>query len=489
LIIHGARHYHRPGARIKRRNAAFSSFPFLPYIGSKEKIVPRLSWLALIPALAMMLGCVNPPPAVRPPVYLIVIDTLRVDALSCYGGKRPTPALDRFAASALVFDNCFAPSSWTVPSVASIWTGLYPFHHGTIRGLAVDGRVVSQQELSAGYTTIAEMFKSAGYATFGVSANGHIARKYGFAQGFDMFDNHSFADKTVVAKSWDRIARAVANAQTVEQPTFVMLFFFDPHHPYTPQKPYIDRYFPDWKKLGEPLVQKPLPDLVADGYFKQHPKAIEVARAMYDSEVASLDAYLGELLPTLPGYDEAWVLVLADHGESFGENGCLIHGNNLRQPEVHVPLLIKLPHDQYGGTRVAAPVSLVDVLPTLAALIEAPQPPKMDGVSLLPLLAVQPPPPRTLFLHIDLPWAHERAMVQWPFKIIRTADRPLVVFDLVADPAELRNLSPQNNDRLPGWERTLEQGARLIVHFPPRMIAGEMLAEGREQLKNLGYLQ
>jgi len=443
----------------------------------------------LIP-LALLFGCSDPPPPpVRPPVYLIVIDTLRADALRCYGGKRPTPALERFAANAVLFEHCFAPSSWTVPSVASIWTGLYPFHHGTIRGLAVDGRVVSQQELSAGYTTIAEMFKSAGYATFGVSANGHIARKYGFAQGFDMFDSGDFADKTTVAKNWNRISRPVTDAQTVEQPTFVMMFFFDPHHPYTPKEPYIGRYRPDWKKLGEPLVKQSMPDLVVDGYFKQHPKAIDVARAMYDSEVASLDAYLGELLPNLPSYDEAWVLVLADHGESFGENGAMIHGNNLGQPEVHVPLMIKLPRDQYGGTRVATPVSLVDIMPTLAALITPVEPPHMDGVSLLPLLAGQSLPPRTLFLHVNLTRVNERAMVQWPFKIIRLMDQPLRVFDLAADPAELRNLAPQQSDRLPGWERTLVLGTRAAVLNPPHLIAGEMPAEGREQLKNLGYLQ
>ena len=448
----------------------------------------RLKCLIIFILPALLLGCFKPP-APRPPVYLILIDTLRIDALSCYGGKRPTPALDRFAASAVVFDHCYAPSSWTVPSVASVWTGLYPFHHGVNKAAALGMRVISQQTLSVGYTTIAEVFKASGYNTYGVSANGHTASEYGFAQGFDMFANHSFADKTLVAQSWAGIAPRVAAAQRIKLPTFVMLFFFDPHHPYVPQEPYIGRYCPDWEKLGEPMVTTAMFDLIHRGYFKKHPEAVEVARAMYDSEVAALDAYLGELLPTLPGYDNAWVLIFGDHGESFGENGSMIHGNNLRQPEVHVPFMIKLPRNQRGGTRLAAPVSLVDVLPTLAALIAAPQPPQMDGVSLLPLLAGRPLPSRLLFLHIDLPWAHERAMVQWPFKIIRAKNQPLAVFDLASDPAESENLAQEKKDLLIAWARALDQGARDNVRIPPRVITGDMPPEIRDQLRNLGYLR
>jgi arylsulfatase A-like enzyme len=445
-------------------------------------------WLTLIPAFALLFGCFKPPPP-PPPVYLIMIDTLRVDALSCYGGKRPTPGLDRFAASAVLFEQCFASADWTVPSVASIWTGLYPFHHGTIRGMAQEGEVVRQETLNPAYVSIAKVFKQAGYRTYGVSANGHINAQYGFAEGFDEFAGFVFMKKEAVAASWAGLAPRVVAEQRFRQPTFVMMFFFDPHHPYTPQEPWASRYLPNWEKHIDRMEKEDIVDLKNEGYFQKHPDKIAVARAMYDSEVAALDAYLGDALHDLPGYDDAWVVLVADHGESFGEVGKMLHGNNLRQPEVHIPFMIKLPHNQLGGKRIAAPVSLVDILPTLADVIKAPHPPKMDGVSLLPLLMGRPAPSRSIFLHVDALWAQEHAMVQWPYKIIRTRHDPPVVYDLSRDPTEAHDLRRAHPEAYAPMERELDQGARSNIRFPPRVITNDTSPDMREKLRSLGYLR
>ena len=447
-----------------------------------------MACLILPVLLALLLGCVNPPPA-PPPVYLIVVDTLRVDALGCYGGKRPTPNFDRFAASSVVFENCLAPASWTVPSVASIWTGLYPFHHGTTKAATDNGgNVVSQESLSTGYTTLGEVFKQAGYRAYGISANGHIAEAYGFAQGFDVFVGHSFKSKEQVAASWAGLFPRLTAERRFGQPTFVMFFFFDPHHPYIPQEPYITEYCPDWTERAKGLLDRDMVELVNGGYFKKHPDQIEVARALYDSRVASLDAYFETLFRDLPDFDRAWVIVVADHGESFGERGQMLHGNNLYQPEAHVPLIIKLPRNQLAGKRIAAPVSLVDVLPTLAAIIQAPQPPKMDGVSLLPALADQPLPARPLFMQIDVPWARQRAMLLWPFKIVRTRHEPAEVYDLSHDPTESRDLRREKLAEMDHWESELDLGTRINIRFPPRVINSDMTEEMRQKLRSLGYL-
>ncbi len=435
-------------------------------------------------------GCIKPPPP-PPPIYLIVIDTLRADALSCYGGQRPTPALDKFAANAVLFEQCFAPSSWTVPSVASIWTGLYPYHHGTTKALIDQGRVVSQETLSGGYTTMAEMLKASGYRTYGISANGHIAETYGFAQGFDQFVGHNFMPKANVASSWAGLAPRVVAEQRFGQPTFVMLFYFDPHHPYSPQEPWATKYCPDWGEKADRLLGDEMVNLVREDYFRKHPDKIPIARALYDSEVAALDAHLEMVLRELPGYDDAWVIIVADHGESFGEVGKMLHGNNLRQPEVHVPLMIKLPHNQLAGTRIATPVSSIDLLPTLAELVKVAQPPKSDGQSLIALLmnGGRTATPRALFAHIDVPWTYQRAMLRWPFKIILERGQDPVVYDLSADPGETKNLRQAKAAEATAWIREADEATRNNIRFPPRRISGEMSDEARNKLRELGYLQ
>lgn len=446
-------------------------------------------WFFLFPFILLFIltGCFHTKQP--PPIYLIVIDTLRVDALSCYGGRRPTPGLDQFAAESVLFENCLAPSSWTVPSVASLMTGLYPFHHGTTKALQHAGRVVSQQVLSTGYTTMAEICQKNGYRTYGVSANGHIAREYGFAQGFDQYVEHSFTAKETVAAGWAGLAPRVTAEARFGQPTFVMLYYFDPHHPYAPQQPYIGEYEPNWHDKPVDLLTRDMVKLVQDDYFAKHPEMIDLARALYDSEVAALDAHLAKLLPSLPGYDKAWIILTSDHGESFGEEGKMLHGNNLRQTEAHIPLLIKMPQKQLAGTRISQPVSLVDLLPTVVEILGLPQPPSGDGVSLLPLLRPNPPEQaRRLFAHIDLPWARQRAMLSWPYKIIAEIEGDQFLYDLTSDPREERNLAQERQAELARLYKELTAGSREEVRFPARVKSEGIPPEIKEKLRSLGYL-
>lgn len=443
----------------------------------------------ILPLILVLLsfGCAKfaaPPPM---PVYLIAVDALRVDALGCYGGARPTPFFDQFAKQAVLFENCLAPSSWTVPSMASLMTGLYPFHHGTTKALQEYGRVLSQQTLNNGYTTLAEALREAGYRTYGISANGHLAEKYGFAQGFDEFVVHDFAPKQAVAGAWAGLLPRITGEQRFGQGVFAFLFFFDPHHPYTPQQPYIDAYDAQWMKHLEQLPSQELARLQRDGFFEKNKAIIPHLRAAYDSEVAALDAYLGELLPTLPGYAEALVIITADHGESFDDHGVMVHGNNVYQPETHIPLLIKLPQGRLAGARIAAPVSLVDVMPTILAAVNAPKRPPSDGISLLPLLGGQAAA-RAVYAHIDLPWAKQRAMIRWPFKTMLIDEQTTQLYDLVKDPAETKDLTA-THPQAKTWADQLRRETKKDVRFPPRVISGEIPAHLKQKLRELGYLQ
>jgi len=447
-----------------------------------DKIVRCLPIIFLLSACAHFS---SPPP---PPIYLIIIDTLRVDALGCYGGPHPTPGLDALAKDAVLFENCFAPSSWTVPSTASIFTGLYPFHHGAIKALQDNGKVLSQQTLSNGYTTLAEICQQREYRTYGVSGNGHIAEKYGFAQGFDEFVTYPFLKKEAVASSWEGMRPRILAEQRFGQGTFAMLFFFDPHHPYAPVEPYISRYYPTWMDDSGDLLIRGMVDLMLDDYFNKNPKTVAVARAMYDSGVEGLDDYLSRMLKDLPNYQDALIIVTSDHGESFGEHGKMIHGNSLFQEQVHVPLLIKLPKNLGAGTRIAAPVSTVDLFPTLVEFIKAPKQAPSDGLSLWPLLSGGTRPPADLFIHIDLPRAHYRAMVHWPFKLIQQTDGQKFVFNLQDDPREDHNLLERDKSRDDQWFNVLQKQTRDVIRFAPRSISENIPDDLRAKMKNLGYL-
>jgi arylsulfatase A-like enzyme len=130
-----------------------------------------------------------------PNIILITIDTLRADHLSCYGYHRQTsPFIDSIAGESVVFTNAYSTSSWTAPSMASIFTGHYPRSHGVLHGVARGPKaaVTGQEILVKDFLTIAEALKTAGYTTFGVSSNGHISRGTGFSQGFDYFATHWF---------------------------------------------------------------------------------------------------------------------------------------------------------------------------------------------------------------------------------------------------------------------------------------------------------
>ena len=442
----------------------------------------------IVVVLGAGVGCKNLAVKAPTPVYLIVIDTLRVDALSVYGGKLPTPVLEDFSKQAVVFDNCSAPSSWTVPSMASLMTGLYPFHHGTVKALQERGRVLSQQTLSGGLKTAAEFFQEGGYKTYGVSGNGHIAEKYGFTQGFDEFVTHDFRNKDAVLSTWQGIAPRIGGEYRFGTPFFAFLFYFDPHHPYTPQEPYIGEYFPNYFVESEKILARDMLELWEEGYFKEHPMAVELARAMYDSEVAALDAHLRDVFANLPAYDDAVIVITADHGEEFMEHGQMIHGNNLMQTQVHVPLMIKLPKSQYAGKRIAEPVSLVDVVPTMMALAGIDAKGKWDGRDLSPLWRGEAWEKRDVFSHLDVPWARHLALVRWPHKFVHQASGKRQVFDLSADEAEENDLREKlDTDAVPAF-RTLMERTAYDVRFPPRVVSSEIPEDLKEKLKNLGYL-
>ena len=315
----------------------------------------------------------------RPNVLVYLIDSLRADRLGTYGYDKPvSPAIDAFAETALVFDEATANSSWTKSAVASVFTGLWPASH----------RAISREDkLPADAFTLAEALGEAGYATAGISTNPNITAEFGFEQGFEeltVLGIETRADEvTERATAWLRERRD-------ERPFFLYLHTLDPHDPYLPPAAELERWSPGtnagFAAGTDKLVSRLNQTLTHRSEVAETAAALE---ALYDGEIAANDRGFGELLEVLEETGELGdtaIILVADHGEDFGEHGVWRHGSRLTRESLRVPLMIRLPGEHRTG-REPSLVQQVDILPTLLELLELEAPRPVEGESLLPLLA------------------------------------------------------------------------------------------------------
>src|SRR5262245_1267375 len=302
-------------------------------ISHQPSAMTRLS--VAVVAACVASSCAGPPqadlhPIARQNVLLVTIDTLRADALGCYGGPAATPALDRLAREGVRFEFAHAHAVVTLPSHASILTGRYPFEHGL--------RDNSGYRLPAGSRTAATVLKQAGYATAAFVAGFPLHSRFGLNQGFDVYDDR-FGDtqapadfdmperpaSTVVplARAW--IAERSGGTRAASEGWFVWLHLFDPHTPYRPPPPFDTTY----------------------------------ANRPYYGEVAAVDAALAPLLDDLRASTRpTLVIVTADHGEALGDHGEQSHGLFAYESTLRVPLIIAEmnPVDRQGfGARDGEP--------------------------------------------------------------------------------------------------------------------------------------
>ncbi len=335
--------------------------------------------------------------AALPPIVLITLDTTRRDALGVYnpGLGDVTPTLDRLAGEATVYERAYSTAPWTLPSHASLFTGLYPSKHGA----GVSSRRLGQ------IPTLATLLRRRGYLTAGFSSGDLSSSRFGLAQGFlhyrdpDQFDTPG-----------ERLAGYLDTFldEHAELPLFLFVNYFDAHALY--RAPAV------WEeKLGVPALADKIrgkeawDDLMAgkmkawrtlvEGAGQRTPQTLDYLRAAYLAEVAYTDHLLGRLfdrLRRLSLYERALIVVTADHGELLGEGGYLSHSGRLDPELVEIPLLIKWPgaHEPRSSRRL---VSLVDLFPTLlhAAGVEAPA---SDGRLLMPGTDNGSPPHPYVFL-------------------------------------------------------------------------------------------
>jgi arylsulfatase A-like enzyme/tetratricopeptide (TPR) repeat protein len=387
-------------------------------------------------------------------VLLVTIDTLRADALGGYGGAAATPVLDGLARRGLRFDFAHAHAVVTLPSHASILTGRFPFEHGI--------RDNTGYRLAPGTPTLATLLRAQGFATGAFVSAFVLDSRFGLDAGFDVYDDRlrtSDAPTDIAIperRGEEVVARARAWLATQQGRWFAWVHLFDPHAPYAPP-PLFDAAY-----AGRP----------------------------YLGEVAYVDHVLGPLVADLERLADRPTLVVAtaDHGEALGDHGEITHGLFAYEPTLRVPLIVA----QLGGGRVPrdvarssqAPVSHVDILPTVLGLLGLAPPPGLPGRSLLD--AREDDRTRASYFEamttaLNRGWAPLSGVLVGREKLI---DLPIPeLYDLEADPREARNLY----DAAPDRRRVLEARLRGLGATPP----GSRQAEPREvveRLQALGYV-
>lgn len=429
---------------------------------------------------------------------LIVVDTLRADHLGLYGYDRPTsPNLDAWAEDGRVFEHAFAPSSWTLPSFSSLYTGRWPLIHqgGLARKEAPgEGRPPVFLGPVADLPTLAETLKDAGMRTLAVATNPYLAPSFGMDRGFDRYDLDLGPPGGSSPRAEEVVRRALALVDEVKgEPFFLVVHLFDPHASFDAPPPFRHKFTASIQSA----FTLPVEDVVDIRRRSRElaPQDRAFVAAAYDEEIAYTDAQLGVLRDGLSarGVLETSLLIFtADHGEELFEHGSFLHGHAMWQELLHVPLIVWGPGVAPG--RESVPVSLVDIAPTVLEGVGLTSPSPFDGQSLWPMLSTGASlPTRTLFSEgIHSGPNPQSAVVHWPHKlIVNHQDGLIEAFDLAQDPHERTNLAGEaraTTDALIAHlcrhqqtAQDIDQGADRVPSAPDPAVL--------ERLRALGYVR
>lgn len=486
-------------------------------------------------------------PAARTPnVLWILVDTLRADHLGCYGYPRPTsPQLDAFAASAVVYERAIAQAPWTAPSVASFLSSTYPTDHGC----------TARNPMFESVATAPEMLRSLGYRTHMIAENPVVSGSYNLTQGCDRYwqiEGGGWEERTAVRHRL-RLFRRSSLCTIVQEflpeevllgavdplwltgvhldawvapdgvtdlvteifrahpdgGAFVYLHWSGPHDPYAAD--------PEWEaKFREPdyagqrwmsEIRAPYPPTDLD---RTAPAEYRDVVNRYDAKIAQYDDEMGRLFASLRAenlLDPALILIHSDHGEEFLEHGGWQHGHSLYSEMVHVPLIVRLPGGAGAGARIAEPVELVDLVPTVLDVLGAEVRPNVpwrgqslhrdgalhgqggewafsagdlsfDGTQGLKYGLQESPAGKAMIVHMAREDAREVARVEW--------------FDVLTDPGQAHDLWDQASAAARDFlarvrERMTEYGAdRNWAEIETS--SQSQLEEIQHDLREIGYV-
>ncbi|HET7743268.1 MAG TPA: sulfatase [Gaiellaceae bacterium] len=475
--------------------------------------------------------------AERPNIVLLVLDSVRVANVSCYGYERETtPALDELARQGALFEQAISVGCWTLPVHTTVFTGLYPFSHGV---------TISRDALPEGAPTLARRLREIGYGTVCFSNNPYISAATGLTQGFEtvedlwrltrprgiakpkgsarlagLKDRGGPAARVVLPlarmaarsrravramRAWrstsdsgarltnERI-RAWLDGRQSDEPFFVFVNYMESHERYAPPYPYGRRFM---RSAPSPLALARANASKAEilgGDEDRRARDIETVRSLYDGCLRYLDERVGELVEMLRSQgilDDTVVIVASDHGDSLGEHGFLGHRLHLYEPLVHVPLVIRYPKRFPAGTRVSEQVQLGDLFPTILDLSGAEGAAAGNGFKSLAgpfggghaFTVAENTAPKSMG------GIRMRMVRDVQHKLIWRSDGKHELYDLTADPGERSNrvlsepaLAGRLIGELDAWEQSLEADALGTS-------AAEYDDEVLERLRGLGYIE
>ena len=431
----------------------------------------------------------------RPPnVLLISIDTLRADRMSLHGYDRPTtPFLESLAAESVVFDSFFYSGGGTLPSHMSMLTSLYPRTHFVHPG---NQRILEKQRI-----TLAEQLREEGFSTAAFTDSGWMRRRFGFGQGFDLFDDEGGGFRSIVPKALQWLEAHK------ERPFFLFLHTYDVHTNPNTKLPYacpgnehllyVGASFRDFtgcqeSRCGANLLGwinsevrtkgSDISDFLTEG-------EIDFISTLYDGCINYVDAQIEtvmEALRALGLYENAMIVITSDHGEEFAEHGLMLHEQGGYEELARVPLLVKFANGQFGGRRVPEMGTIVDIMPTILEALEIEPNSQVQGVSLIPAIDYG------ISVRKDLHMYSILRTTRWKY----FSDQK-ELYDLEADPDERKNVYDQWPLVVAELEKRVRGLAQIDIQsfedFRASLDGQETLvkltAEEEENLRALGYLR
>ena len=450
--------------------------------------------------VALVAGCGSTPP---PLVVIVVFDALRADRLTQYGYagyESPiSPGFERLAQSGTVFENAYAPASYTTASTASIFTGRLPVHHGSIR----QGAVLQEENV-----TLAELAASRGYQTRGISFNPVIADSTHFTQGFDDFVEREkgspFNLYPDIEQGLERLRAWLS--EKPRTPTYLYFQAMNTHGPYLvprdQQALLLGRNpLPDFRYYGQPMA-----DILAGDLERRSevtPRYLQSMNERYDTAVRYSTDRIGAFLQELEAsgrFDDALIVVTSDHGDELFEHGGFSHGYTLYEEVIRVPLIVKLP-GQHRPSRVATRVSIMDIYPTVAAVIGAEISHEIDGRNLVEMIegeanakefSVDHPIPLLVEFsprlrgHGVISGNHKYLRIDESYEGVRGRE---LLFDLATDPAEQRDLLESRGAEARSIAQTLSAIQGQVTRAAGLPEAEVQTSLDAEHLRALGYAQ
>jgi len=486
------------------------------HVEASDTVVPLIDWSPVWSSPILY----STQPAredTRPNVILISLDTLRADHLGCYGYHRNTsPNIDKFAEEAFLFENCIAPSSWTLPSHASLFTGLHPSVHGAV--LYPHGSRIMEREI-----TLTELAREGGYLTAAYTEGVYVRAALGFAQGFELYSDGLCPDEAHVLRALVLSAAEKTfhhSLQWIERynefPFFLFVHTYQIHGPYKPPGRFATMFDSGYVgPVGKTVFS---PNKSSYGADRIH------LEALYDGEIAYTDEIVGTFLERLRQMgllENTVVAIFSDHGEEFWEHEGFGHTRTLYDEVLRVPLIVRVVGKDPPARRIRRQVSLTDLYATVLDILRISHDVPADCSSLKPLmgepsrqnrysrkivvseLVLEHPPTAVPTMGHRKRTSGRRAAAPWNMHSVRTEAEKYILtsegnnreelYDLEADPGEVKDISGEKETRVLEYRALLNfflrsVGAERASTLARKQEIVPLTEEDRRRLKALGYM-